>query len=205
MQREILLTGIGGQGVQLCGKTLAMAATAEGRQALLSSHYGGEMRGGQTEATVVVADRDLRSLPIVAQAWSAIAFHDKFFPSVAARLRPGSVVMADSTVVSPGFAADLADVCPGVQVLGVEAGKVAVALGFPHSSAFVLLGAYGAWTAVVDLGSLVAAMIKLVPPYRTQHLAANEAALRAGAALVPCGAASAWTSATAPVAEAPAC
>jgi len=42
--------------VQLCAKTLAMAATAEGRQALLSAHYGGEMRGGQTEASVVGLD-----------------------------------------------------------------------------------------------------------------------------------------------------
>ena len=40
MQVEVVLTGIGGQGVQLCAKTLAMAATAEGRQALLSAVIG---------------------------------------------------------------------------------------------------------------------------------------------------------------------
>ena len=60
LQIEVLLTGIGGQGVQLCAKALAMAATAEGRQALLSSHYGGEMRGGPSQASVVVGDEPLR-------------------------------------------------------------------------------------------------------------------------------------------------
>jgi len=71
VQVEVLLTGIGGQGVQLAAKTLAMAATAEGRQVLMSSHYGGEMRGGQTEASVVIADEGLRSVPILESVWSA--------------------------------------------------------------------------------------------------------------------------------------
>ena len=58
-----MLTGVGGQGIQLTAKTLAMAAVDEGRQAMLLGHYAGSMRGGQTDASIVVADGRLRTLP----------------------------------------------------------------------------------------------------------------------------------------------
>lgn len=195
MQREVLLSGIGGQGIQLCAKALALAATGDGHQALLSSHYGGEMRGGQTEASVVIADVGLRSVPIIPEAWSAFVMHPRYWPGVAERLRPGAVVVADAGV------ADAVDLDEGAgpeprRLFAVPASDIAGELGAPMSAGFVLLGAYGTITGLVSTDALVAAMRELVPPYRTQHIAANEAALRAGAsadAAAPL-AAPAWTS-----------
>ncbi len=54
---DVIFTGIGGQGIQLCAKVLANAAVADGRHVMLSSYFGGEMRGGRTEATVIARDR----------------------------------------------------------------------------------------------------------------------------------------------------
>ena len=173
MQIEVLMTGIGGQGVQLAAKTLAVAATDEGRQAMLSAHYGGEMRGGQTEATVVVGDGPLRALPIIPSSWSAYVMHPKFWDEVRVRLRPGAVVVANGDLLE-GLEV------PDGQVVAVPVNRMAVELEAPLSAGFILLGAYAAVTGLVGLESLVAAMRQLVPPYRTQHLAANEAALRAG-------------------------
>ena len=175
MQREVILTGIGGQGVQLAAKTLAMAATAEGRQVLMSSHYGGEMRGGQTEASVVVADADLRSVPILEQAWSALVMHGRYWPGVAGRLRTAGVVVANSNAAP--------EVVDGSwTVVAVPAGDIAAEAAAPMAASFALLGAYASVTGVVGVDSLVEAMRELVPPYRVQHLIANEAAIRAGAA-----------------------
>jgi 2-oxoglutarate ferredoxin oxidoreductase subunit gamma len=173
VQKEVVLTGIGGQGVQLAAKTLAMAATAEGRQVMMSSHYGGEMRGGQTEASIVVADGKLRPVPILESTWSAYVMHHKYWPSVAARLRPQGIAVVNSTVAT--------DIEPGdFDLVQVPAGDIAVDLGTPMATGFVLLGAYCRATGMAQLESLVEAMKELVPPYRTQHVAANEAALRAG-------------------------
>jgi 2-oxoglutarate ferredoxin oxidoreductase subunit gamma len=177
LQREVLLTGIGGQGVQLAAKTLAMAATAEGRQVMMSSHYGGEMRGGQTEASVVVADGRLRSVPILEKSWSAAVMHSRYWPGVAARLRPGGVVVANSTVAG--------DVPEGdYRLVQVPAGELATEVGSAMSAGFVLLGAFATVTQLVGLEALVEAMRQLVPSYRVQHLSVNEAALRAGHAAV---------------------
>lgn len=175
MQKEVVLTGIGGQGVQLAAKTLAMAATAEGRQVMMSSHYGGEMRGGQTEASIVVSDGKLRPVPILETTWSAYVMHHKYWPSVAARLRPQGVAVVNSSV-----ATDL-EVPTDVELVNIPAGDIAADLGTPMATGFVLLGAYCAATGMAQLDSLIGAMKELVPPYRTQHVAANEAALRAGA------------------------
>jgi len=177
VQKEVVLTGIGGQGVQLAAKTLAMAATAEGRRVMMSSHYGGEMRGGQTEASVVVSDGDLRPVPILESAWSAYVMHHRYWPGVLERLRPGGVAVANTTVTG-----DLTG--DGIEVVGVAAGDIAAGLGSQMAAGFVLLGAYAGVTGMAGLESLVGAMKELVPPYRTQHLALNEAALRAGAEAV---------------------
>jgi hypothetical protein len=53
-------------------------------------------------------------------------------------------------------------------------------------------------TGLITLEGAVGAMRQLVPAYRTQHLEANEAALRAGASLPPNLAAPAWDEAAAP-------
>jgi 2-oxoglutarate ferredoxin oxidoreductase subunit gamma len=198
MQIEVMLTGIGGQGIQLCAKTLAIGATDEGRQAMLSAHYGGEMRGGQTEASVVVGDGPLRALPILPSTWSAFVMHPNHWEPVRARLRAGGVVVANSTLMGEDFATDDQLVVP------IAAGDIAAELQAPMSAGLVLLGAYSAVTGLVGLEALVAAMKRLVPPYRTQHIVANEAALRAGFDAAPAQSAPAWsvhttaTTATAP-------
>jgi 2-oxoglutarate ferredoxin oxidoreductase subunit gamma len=188
MQIEVLLTGIGGQGVQLCAKALAMAATAEGRQAMLSSHYGGEMRGGQTEASVVVADSGLRSLPILPSAGSAYVMHQAHWAPVRDRLRPGAVVVLNSTVVSGEQLAEREDLV----VIELPAAAMAAEAGAPMTAGFVLLGGFVSATNLVDVQAVVEAMRELVPPYRREHIAANEAAIRAGAAGVRAASADLW-------------
>jgi hypothetical protein len=74
MEREILFTGIGGQGIQLAAQVLARAALAEGREVMLFGSYGGTMRGGPP--TRRSSSRRARvAPPIVSRAWSAIAMH----------------------------------------------------------------------------------------------------------------------------------
>ena len=190
MQAEVIVTGIGGQGVQLCAKALAMAAVAEGREVLLSSSYGGEMRGGQTEASIVVAEAALRSLPILPATWSAMAMHAKFWAPVAARLRPGGLAVVNTDLV-PADAGELA-LPDGATVVGVAAGTLAESVEAPMGAGFVLLAAYAATTAMVSTEALVEAMRRLVPPYRSAHIAANERALAAGATAVTPGTVPVW-------------
>src|SRR5881275_150632 len=98
MERELLLTGIGGQGVHLAAQVLARAATLEGRNVMLFGVYGGVMRGGNSDATVVVADGPVQAPPIVSHAWSALVLHPRYWEPLQHRLVPGAVVVVNSSL-----------------------------------------------------------------------------------------------------------
>lgn len=175
MEREVIVSGTGGQGIQLLAKTLALAATRQGRFAMLGADYGGEMRGGPSKASVVIGDEPLRALPVLPSAWSAILAHHRFSGPVLERIRPGGPVVVNSALV------DVATLT-GYVVYPLDAAAIASEVASAQAIGFVLLGAYNAVTNLVAPESLAAAMVELLPPYRQQHAPANARALRAGAA-----------------------
>ena len=185
MEREILFTGVGGQGVQLAAQVLARAAVLEGRDVMLLGTYGGTMRGGSTDATLVVADSPISTPPIVSRAWALLAMHHQFFAPLRGKLRAGSLVVVNSSVFQ-------ATLDPGWQVFEVPAGSRATELGSPVVGAMVLIGAFARITGLVAPASLEEAMRACVPSYRRQHIETNERALRAGFELAKSDAAPAW-------------
>jgi Pyruvate/2-oxoacid:ferredoxin oxidoreductase gamma subunit len=185
-ERELLLTGIGGQGVQLAAQVIARAAVLEGRDVMLFGVYGGVMRGGNSDATVVVADGPVQAPPIVSHAWSAVALHPRYWDAVRARLVPDAVVLVNSSLFEEPVELP--------NVVEVPATKVATEeLGNPMAVSMVATGAYVALTGIVTLDSAIAAMEESLPAYRRQHAESNAAALRAGAQLVDSLAAPAWS------------
>ena len=172
-QFEILLSGIGGQGIQLMAKTLALAATAAGKEVMMSASYGAEIRGGHSDASVCIADSGLDALPILPSAGHAIVMHRMSWDSVSARLRDDALAVVNTNALA---GAELA----GGRVLGFAADDIAVGLGSPGAASFVALAAFASVTGLVQCTDLIVAMRRLVPPYRSNLIASNEAALEAG-------------------------
>jgi 2-oxoglutarate ferredoxin oxidoreductase subunit gamma len=175
IEREVLLTGIGGQGVQLAAQVLARAALAEGRDVQVFGSYGGMMRGGNTEATIIVADGPVEAPPTVSRAWSALVMHHEHFTPVERRLRRGAVVLLNTTVFEGEINRDQ------FTVVDVPATELAShATGNVMTASMVLLGAYSAATGLVGLDALKEAAAASLPPYRAKHVEVNAAALEAG-------------------------
>ena len=189
MEREILLTGIGGQGVQLAAQILARAAAREDRHVMLLGTYGGTMRGGPTDSTLVVADAPIAAPPIVSRTWSALVMHHAFWEPVQRKLRSGAVVVLNASLFQGEVDRQQQ------RVFEVPATQIAAELGSPLGASLVLAGAYTRLTELVKIGSLIEALRDCLPPYRRQHLETNEQALQAGFEAVPAGAAPAWTEA----------
>ena len=174
MERDLLMTGIGGQGVQLAAQLLARAAIAEGREAQLFGSYGGMMRGGNTEATVVVGDEPVEAPPTVGSTWSAILMHHDYVEPTLARLRPGSIVLRNSTVYEGDVAVEV------IELVDVPATELAVGVGNIMTASMVMTGAYAKRTQLVSLDSLKQAVTASLPSYRTKHIELNVAALDTG-------------------------
>src|ERR1700733_2497857 len=134
LEREILLSGIGGQGIQLVAKTLAVAAMHEGRRVLMFGTYGGEMRGGATEAAVVVGAGSLLTPPVIDFAWAGLAMHPMGWPTMAAKLRPGGLVLINTSVFADTVGYD-------GTVLPLAATGMATAAAMQQAGAMVALGA----------------------------------------------------------------
>jgi 2-oxoglutarate ferredoxin oxidoreductase subunit gamma len=186
VEREVILTGVGGQGVQLAAQVLARAAILEDRHVMLLGVYGGSMRGGSTDSTLVVGDSPLAAPPLVSRAWAALALHHQFWEPLRGKLRPGGVVVVNA----PLFQGTLDR--SAQRVFEVPATALAAELGSPLSAAMVLIGAFARLTGLVGLESLAEGMRASLPSYRRQHAERNEQALRAGFSAAPAGAAPAW-------------
>lgn len=174
-ERALLLTGIGGQGVQLAAQVIARAAVLDGRQAMLFGSYGGMMRGGNTDATVVVADDAVLAPPTVSTAWGAIVMHHDYWDFVRTRMVTGSLVLVNSSV----FDQEIDE--PAWEVIRVPATDLAIDLGNPMLGTMVMTGVLAATTDLVSLPSLDAAVAESLPSYRSKHVASNVAALARGA------------------------
>ena len=173
MEREILMSGIGGQGVQLAARTLAVAAMRDSRRVLMFGTYGGAMRGGDTDATVVVGEDSLVTPPVIDHAWAGIAMHPKGWPAMAAKLRPGGLVLVNVSVFDQAVAYD------GI-VLPIAATGIAADAGMAQAGAMVALGAFAAATGIVSIEVLHAVAEEVLPPYRRQFADANRRALTLG-------------------------
>lgn len=195
MERAVLLSGIGGQGVQLAAQVLAEAAVLEGRDAQLFGSYGGMMRGGNTDATVVLADDRVTSPPTVDDAWAALVLHHDYAGPVLARLAEHGLVLLNRSVWEGAIDRQR------FAVVDLDATELATGVGSPLAAAMAMLGALASLTALVTLPSLQAAARAAVPRYRTRHLQANAMALDAGAAAVGPGPAPAWPEAAATAAR----
>jgi 2-oxoglutarate ferredoxin oxidoreductase subunit gamma len=177
VEREVIISGIGGQGIQLMAKVLAQAANRAGKQVMLFGIYGGMMRGGPSESTVVIGDAEILAPPIIPQTWSVLAMHPMGLPELAKKLRPGGVLCTNSTLVTQVPRAD-------VQVLSIPATKLAEHSGNLLGAGMIALGAFCAATRLVEHDAVVAAMRDSLPPHR-QHLAEkNVHLLDQGAAFI---------------------
>jgi Pyruvate/2-oxoacid:ferredoxin oxidoreductase gamma subunit len=174
-EHEILLTGIGGQGIQLAGTALGTAAMLGGLEVLLLSSYTGAMRGGQSDVTVVLGDGPITTPPVVSSAWGAIVLHEKFAGEALSKVRPDGVVFADAALVSEQAVASV-----GQRRFRPDITAIAAASGAPAAATLVMLGYFARVTGLVAVDHLVEAMESIVPPYRAERRAENETAIRAG-------------------------
>jgi 2-oxoglutarate ferredoxin oxidoreductase subunit gamma len=186
VERELLLTGIGGQGIQLAAQVIARAALAEGRAVQMFGSYGGMMRGGRTDATIVIADAVVEAPPTVGDAWSAIVMHAAYAAPIVAAIRPGGLALVSAEVRDVGLNGDR------YSVIEIPSSDIAERVGNRMTASMVMAGAYAAITGMVGLGSLGDAVARSLPPYRRQLAEVNIAALRAGFEAAPRAVVPAW-------------
>jgi 2-oxoglutarate ferredoxin oxidoreductase subunit gamma len=155
---EILIGGVGGQGVILAGILLGTAATLfENKKAVQTQAYSSEQRGGMARAEVILSDEPVtdpqvrRPDILIALAQDAVNRHLK-------KIKASGLLVMDSDLVK--------EVSPGdFQTLEIPATSLAEnELGSIIVANLILLGGLIKKTGLLSVGAMEKAIEANVPP-----------------------------------------
>ena len=178
MYHEIIMGGVGGQGIMVIGTLLAQAAFLENRNVTYLPIYGVEKRGGQADCTVVISSEEIGS-PIIGSPQSCIAMSRSSLIKYGPRVQPGGLLLLNSSIVPPEEVSR-----KDLDILPIPSREIAQNVGNERLANMVVIGAFVARTQVVSLDSLIAALTRAFDEKYHHLLPANAEAIRKGAECV---------------------
>lgn len=147
---DILLAGVGGQGIILASKVLARAAQMGGYDLKVSEIHGMAQRGGSVVTQVRLGEKVYSPLISEGEADVLLAFEQLEALRWLSYLRPGGTVIINNQVISPvtvlaGAAEYPQDIIGYIQkkiydTIIVDAVNIAARCGNPRAANAVLLG-----------------------------------------------------------------
>lgn len=168
---ELLIAGVGGQGVLSLGQILAQAATAERKWATWVPSYGAEMRGGVTTCTVIISNQPV-VCPIVDRFCSLIALAPETL-YLGSLVEPGGLLLSDVTSARTGL------VVGNIQSVAIPASDFGQQLSLGQHTNIVFLGAYLALRPVVGFSAVESTLEKMFGQTK-EIVALNRRSLMAG-------------------------
>lgn len=174
MQKELIISGFGGQGALFAGTLLAYTAMENGSNVTWIPSYGPEMRGGTAHCTVIVSDEEIGS-PVVRNPSGAIVMNIPSLERYENLVRPGGALIVNASLV------DRTPERADLQVRMVPANEIAEELGDKRMANMVLLGAYLEMEPLFTPEQVAASLERHIPAHRKNLLEANQVALRRGA------------------------
>lgn len=193
MTYDLILAGVGGQGVMSMAAIIGNAAVAEGLFAKLSEVHGMAQRGGAVHSHLRLSDQSIESdlvsqgtadLILSMEPVEGLRYLEYLSPS-------GTLVTASSPLLNVPDYPEVAGVLERVRRLPrslvVDAERLAVEAGDPLAMNTVMVGA-AAHLLPVKLESLEAALGEVFARKGSLALAVNRAAFEAGRAAARSGA-----------------
>jgi 2-oxoglutarate ferredoxin oxidoreductase subunit gamma len=175
MYQEIIMGGVGGQGIMVIGNLLAQAAFMENLNVTYLPIYGVEKRGGHADCTVVIANEEIGS-PVVGYPQSCIIMSKLSLLKYAPRIKPHGFLLLNSSLIDPQ------DVSRNdLDVLSIPVHELAQELGNDRLGNMIVIGAFVEKTKVVSLDSLIAALPKIFDERHHHLIPDNTKAIRKGA------------------------
>ncbi|MEW6614314.1 MAG: 2-oxoacid:acceptor oxidoreductase family protein [Thermodesulfobacteriota bacterium] len=132
---DLIIAGLGGQGILMGGMILAAAAMSQYRNSLWLPSYSSRVRGGPSECTVVFSDDDIDS-PVLSRADVIILVDPPQLKLFEKRVNAGGYFIVESTGLNDTLERK------DIRMVTVPALNMAVAMGDRRTSNMILLGVY---------------------------------------------------------------
>ena len=155
---EIRVSGLGGQGVILCGTIIGKAAAIfDQRHATMIQAFGPEARGSACSAQVTLDDQPV-TYPYVKQPDVLITMSPDAYRQFAPQMKPGGLLLYESDLVTPG-----AELPTGARTLGIPATRMAEEIGRRLVLNIVMTGFFTGATGLVSDEAARQAVLASVP------------------------------------------
>lgn len=148
MEKRIVMSGFGGQGVLTIGKYVVYGGMNDGKEVSWMPSYGPEMRGGTAACSVVVSDRQVGS-PIVTSADAVIAMNKPSLNKYMSYVKKGGYLFVNSSLIDAKVERE------DINVVYVDANDIAVANGNGRSANIVMFGAFVKYAGVTPYETAV--------------------------------------------------
>lgn len=178
-EKEILITGFGGQGIILTGDIIGKAAVLyENKHATMTQSYGPEARGGACSSQVIISEDEIL-YPYVEKPKVLICMSQEGFNKNAGLLVDGGLLILDNDLVQPK------ELKSSWEVYYVPATRFAEEMGNKMMANIVMLGFLSAVSDVACPESIKKAVLASVPPQtRDQNASAFDRGREYGEALL---------------------
>jgi 2-oxoglutarate ferredoxin oxidoreductase subunit gamma len=156
-EKEILLTGFGGQGIVLIGNILGKAATIHDlKHATMIQAFGPEARGGSCSSQVIISEEEIL-FPYVQHPQVLVCMSQEGFDKNIESLRPGGLLIWDTDMVKTR------GLDPSWITYHIPATRFAEELGNKMMANIVMLGFLSSLSDLVRIDSLRQSMLSSVP------------------------------------------
>lgn len=154
--KQVILCGLGGQGIVLAGTILSQAAFNDGKWVSSTDSYGAAARGGACGAEVVISEKPI-IFPYVISADTLIAMYQTAYDKYIGRVKPGEgVVIYDERFVPEEM--------KGLKYVGIPASRTAIEeLNNGMAANVIILSAAVEMTNVVSKKGLKSAIEEIIP------------------------------------------
>jgi 2-oxoglutarate ferredoxin oxidoreductase subunit gamma len=154
--KQVILCGLGGQGIVLAGTILSQAAFNDGKWVSSTDSYGAAARGGACRAEVVISESPI-AFPYVIAADTLIAMYQTAYDKYIGRVKPSEgVVIYDERFVPEEM--------KGLKYVGIPATRTAIEeLSNGMAANVIILSAAVEMTDVVSKKQLKSAIEEIIP------------------------------------------
>jgi len=145
---KTVFAGFGGQGVLMMGYTFAVAVMREDMEVTYLPSYGAEVRGGTANCTVALSDEEIAS-PIASSPEFIVVMNKPSLHAFQNKVQTGGAMFLNATII---------DDVPNrgdIEVVSVQANRIAEELGDMRMANMVMLGAFVKKTRLVKLGTII--------------------------------------------------
>lgn len=171
--KDMIFAGFGGQGILFSGKVVSYAGLIDGREVSWLPSYGPEMRGGTANCSVCLSDASIGS-PLVTEPDVLVAMNGPSFDKFIDTVKPGGVVIIDSTLVDRDCKRD------DIKVFSVPATQLSKDEDLRSLANMILIGKLLKEAPFASMETVEKAVTKCVPASKTHLLEPNMRAIRLG-------------------------